>query len=77
MEYVDFIQKHLGNENINKVSCFLIGKKLSDSSIIQRKAKSYRESGDVIVRTYDELLSAAMKYHSEFIEKYEEINRKK
>ena len=77
MEYVDFIQKHLGNENINKVSCYLIGKKLSDSSIVQRKAKSYRESGDVIIRTYDELLSAAMKYHSEFIEKYEEINRNK
>lgn len=77
MEYVDFIQKHLGNENINKVSCYLIGKKLSDSSIVQRKAKSYRKSGDVIIRTYDELLSAAMKYHSEFIEKYEEINRNK
>lgn len=77
MEYVDFIQKHLGNENINKVSCYLIGKKLSDSSIVQRKAKSYRDSGDVIVRTYDELLSAAMKYHSEFIEKYEELNTKK
>ena len=77
MEYVDFIQKHLGNENINRVSCYLIGKKLSDSSIVQRKAKSYRESGDVIIRTYDELLSAAMKYHSEFIEKYEEINRNK
>lgn len=77
MEYVDFIQKHLGNENINKVSCYLIGKRLSDSSMVQRKAKSYRESGDVIVRTYDELLSAAMKYHSEFIEKYEELNKSK
>lgn len=77
MEYVDFIQKHLGNENINKVSCYLIGKKLSDSSIVQRKADSYRSSGDVIVRTYDELLSAAMKYHSEFIEKYEELNKSK
>ncbi len=76
MEYVDFIQKHLGNESINKVSCFLIGKRIADSSIVQRKAKSYRESGDVIVRTYDELLSAAMKYHSEFIEKYEELNNK-
>lgn len=77
MEYVDFIQKHLGNENINKVSCYLIGKKLSDSSIVQRKADSYRRSGDVIVRTYDELLSAAMKYHSEFIDKYEELNKSK
>lgn len=75
MEYVDFIQKHIGNENINKVTCFLIGKKISDSSIIQRKAKAYRDSADVIVRTYDELLAAAMKYHSEFIEKYKELNK--
>lgn len=74
LEYVDFIQKHLGNDTINKVSCYLIGKKLSDDSKVKLKADSYRQNGVVIVRTYDELLSAAMKYNSEFIEKYKEIN---
>lgn len=74
-EYVDFIQNRMGNEYGCKVSCYLIGNKLADSSKVRRKADMYRNEGVVIVRTYEELLNAAKSYHSEFIEKYQSMNK--
>lgn len=71
--YKAFIQSKLGNENSQKVVCYLIGKQLSRDLVVKEMAESYRNSGSVIVRTYGELLSEAIKYHQEFIDKYQEL----
>lgn len=75
LNYTAFVRKHIGNENINNISCYLIGASLSKEDTVQLKADSYKKNGTVIVKTYDELLSAAMSYHTEFIEQYNRLNK--
>ncbi len=77
MAYVDFVSKHKGNDSSQRITCYLIGKKLSDLSLVQRTADLYRNGGAVIVRTYDELLNSAINYHKEFINKYDEVQKDK
>lgn len=73
LEYVSFIQERLGNEYGVNVYCYIIGKKLADTTIARKKADAYRNNNDVYFKPYTELLSNAKKYHQEFIEKYDEI----
>lgn len=75
LDYTAFVRRHIGNENINNISCYLIGASLSKEDTVQLKADSYKKNGTVIVKTYDELLSAAMSYHTEFIEQYNRLNK--
>lgn len=75
LDYTAFVRKHIGNENINNISCYLIGASLSKEDTVQLKADSYKKNGTVIVKTYDELLSAAISYHTEFIEQYDKLNK--
>ncbi len=73
LEYVSFIQERLGNEYGVNVYCYIIGKKLADTTIARKKADAYKNNNDVYFKPYTELLSNAKKYHQEFIEKYDEI----
>ncbi|SHK87657.1 ATP-binding protein [Fibrobacter sp. UWEL] len=75
--YKAFIQSNLGNENTRNVVCYLIGNRLSNDALVREMADSYRKSGSVIVRTYSELLSEAIRYHQEFIDKYRELESRK
>lgn len=76
LDYVTFIEDHLGNENGTKVCCYLIGEKLAQDKSVERKARSYRNDGNVYVKTYTELLANAKSYHNEFIDKYEKLRTK-
>ena len=73
---VTFIEDHLGNETGVKVCCYLIGERLVQEKSVERKARSYRNDGNVYVKTYNELLANAEMYHNEFIDKYEKLKRK-
>lgn len=73
LEYVSFIQERLGNEYGTNVYCYIIGKKLADSSLTRRKALAYRNDNAVYFKSYTELLANAKRYHQEFIDKYDEI----
>lgn len=75
LAYNAFLSKHVGNENIHSISCYLIGASLSKDDTVRAKAEAFRNDGRVIVKTYDELLSAAMSYHTEFIEQYNRLNK--
>ena len=74
LEYVSFIEERLGNEYGKNIYCYIIGKKLANSSIAQKMARSFRDSSSVYFKPYTELLANAKKYHEEFIRKYEEIS---
>lgn len=76
LDYVTFIEDHLGNETGVKVCCYLIGERLVQEKSVERKARSYRNDGNVYVKTYSELLANAEMYHNEFIDKYEKLKRK-
>lgn len=76
IDYVTFIEDHLGNETGTKVCCYLIGERLVQNKSVERKARSYRNDGNVYVKTYAELLANAKMYHNEFIDKYEALKTK-
>jgi hypothetical protein len=73
LSYVAFIRERLGNEYGNNIYCYLIGKRLADTAEVKLKADSYRQSGTVYFKPYDALLSSAINYHQEFIDRYESI----
>lgn len=77
MSYNTFLKKHLGNTVNYNISCYIIGKGISSDDTAQRIANSYENSNDVFIKTYKELLNAAIKYHQEFIEQYEKANKHK
>jgi hypothetical protein len=73
LSYVAFIRERLGNEYGNNIYCYLIGKRLADTAEVKLKANSYRQSGTVYFKPYDALLSSAINYHQEFIDRYDSI----
>ncbi|MFW6047121.1 MAG: ATP-binding protein [Candidatus Woesearchaeota archaeon] len=73
VEYVSFIENYLGNEFGKNIYCYVIGKKLANTSYVQRIAKAYKRDSLVYYKTYSELLKNAKRYHKEFIEKYEQM----
>jgi hypothetical protein len=72
LEYSSFIENKLGN-NIDqkRVIVIIVSGGVVNTPVMKKKVNSFRESNDIIVRTYLELLATANKYHSEFITKYE------
>ena len=75
LDYVDFIRTNLGNENGAQIYCYLIGERLVDTRAVQLKAQAYQKDGLVYIKTYQELLANAKMYHTEFIEKYENLKK--
>lgn len=72
--YISFLESRIGNENRQKVCCYLIGGKIADSDPVRKKAESYRLSNDVYFKNYGDLLGQAERYHQEFIERYNALN---
>lgn len=70
IEYVSFLSSKLGNEYDNKVFCIVVGGELSKKDVDKRTADSFKKSGDVFFKGYDELLVQAKNYHQEIIDKY-------
>jgi hypothetical protein len=75
LEYIAFLEARIGNENRQKVCCYLVGGKIADSEAVRKKLDSFRFSNDVYFKTYGELLGQAESYHQEFIDRYEKLNQ--
>jgi hypothetical protein len=75
LEYISFLEARIGNENRQKVCCYLVGGKIAESDTVRKKLDSFRFSNDVYFKTYGELLGQAESYHQEFIDRYDEINQ--
>lgn len=75
LSYVSFIRSRLVNEYGSNIYCYIIGKKLADTDEVKLKADSYRQSGTVYFRPYEALLSGAINYHQEFIDRYESLEK--
>lgn len=75
LEYVSFIEENIGNEYGSKVTCIIIGGKLSPDSTAKNLAKSLKDSNNVYFKTYNEVLSMAQTYHKEIIERYEQLEK--
>lgn len=76
LEYVSFLSALIGNEIDSKVNCIVVGGELSAKDIDRRVAASYKKSGDVYFKSYNELLVQAKNYHQEIIDRYTEFNYK-
>jgi len=79
IEYKSFIEEKKGNDpDFSKrfVKTIIVCGGISDTRKNRNIAESHRKSGFVHVRTYDELLVSARKYHQEFLERYEELQKK-
>ncbi len=73
LDYVYFIGERLSNEYGSNIYCNIIVKNLAHSSVVMLKAESYQKSGTVYFKPYEALLYAALRYHQEFIERYESM----
>ena len=52
----------------------MIGGKYGDDSLTRTEIDARKKSG-IFVKTYTELLENAKKYHQEFIDRYEELQK--
>ena len=78
LEYSAFIKKHKGNDpnfSTRMVRTYVICSGMVNTPIMETKSRIYQESGEVLIKTYHELLSNAIRYHQEFIDKYEEMEK--
>lgn len=75
LDYISFLESRLGNENRQKVCCYLVGGRIVDSEPVRKKVEAYRNNNDVIIKPYGEMLEQAKSYHQEFIDRYNELNR--
>jgi Histidine kinase-, DNA gyrase B-, and HSP90-like ATPase len=63
--------KYASDSGFSKVVSFIVGGEKSSDGSFKQKEKTYRESGEVFVKTYRELLEQSKQYHKEFIEIYQ------
>jgi hypothetical protein len=71
-EYASFLSDRYASESgFSKVVSFVIGGEKSTNSNFKRKENTYRQSGEVFVKTYRELLEQSKEYHKEFIDAYQ------
>ena len=71
-DYGAFLNDRYATESgFSKVVSFIVGGEKSINGRFKRKEKTYRESGEVFVKTYRELLEQSKQYHREFIEVYQ------
>jgi hypothetical protein len=71
-EYASFLRsKYASETGFSKVVSFVIGGEKSTDYGFVGKENTYRQSGEVFVKTYRELLEQSKEYHREFIEIYQ------
>lgn len=75
LRYRAFLTRHLANQFGKNVTCYLIGGRIAASDMAQEKADSYAETNRVYFKPYRSLLEQAKRYHQEFIERYEKLNK--
>ncbi|MBX4132317.1 ATP-binding protein [Frischella sp. Ac48] len=74
-EYQAFIKEYYSTDtSISNVVCYVIGGAKKTDWKTKNKLETYRKSGDVFAKTYEELLQQSKVYHKEFIDKYKELN---
>ena len=72
-DYHDFVKAKLGDSYKN-VSGFIVGKKLSSShDALEQKERA--EKNRLYVKEYNDLLAQAKRYHQDFINKYDNLNK--
>lgn len=76
LDYISFIETRINNEYTKNVFCYLIGKKLSESSSVKKKADAFKKQGSIFFKPYVALLSEALNYHQEFIDRYDKLEAK-
>jgi len=77
-DYGSFLRnKYASETGFSRVVCYVVGgeKNASDYKF-KDKEETYIRSGEVFVKTYHELLEQSKEYHKEFIEAYDEYNKK-
>ena len=72
--YRTFLTRRLENQFGKNVVCYLIGGSIANSDMAKEKADMGAESNRVYFKPYRSLLEQAIKYHQEFIDRYEELN---
>ncbi|MFN0291585.1 ATP-binding protein [Pedobacter helvus] len=78
-DYRSFIEDHLESNNStpNKVIAYVVGGKIdNDDRKTRDEIESMQNVDKVYVKTFNQLLTDARNYHKEFIERYEQINKK-
>ena len=75
-DYKSFLEEHIGNthESASQVDAYVIGGKCGDDRLTRTEIDARKKSG-IFVKTYTELLENAKKYHQEFIDRYEELQK--
>ena len=75
-DYGVFLNDRYSSESgFSKVVCYVIGgEKKSEDRLFRSKEQTYRNTGEVFVKTYVELLEQSKEYHKEFLEEYEKHN---
>lgn len=73
--YRTFLTRRLENKFGKNVVCYLIGGSIANSDMAKEKAEMGAESNRVYFKPYRSLLEQAIKYHQEFIDRYEELNQ--
>jgi hypothetical protein len=72
--YRTFLTRRLENLFGKNVVCYLIGGSIAKSDMAQEKAETYAQTNRVYFKSYRSLLEQAIKYHQEFIDRYENLN---
>lgn len=75
LRYRAFLIRHLENKFGKNVTCYLIGGRIANSDMALEKAATYAETHRVYFKPYRSLLEQAKKYHQEFIDRYEKLNK--
>lgn len=75
LRYRTFLIRHLENKFGKNVTCYLIGGRIANSDMALEKADTYAETHRVYFKPYRSLLEQAKKYHQEFIDRYEKLNK--
>jgi hypothetical protein len=71
-DYGAFLNDRYSSQSgFSKVVSFIVGGEKSTDSRFKQKEKTYRDSGEVFVKTYRELLEQSKQYHKEFIDLYQ------
>lgn len=76
--YRSFVeQRASGNSagSIKNVVAYVIGGSISDDYETKDEIESMQRAGKIYLKTYNDLLSCAEKYHKEFISKHVELNK--
>ena len=75
-DYRSFLQEHIGNtpESADHVDAYVIGGKYASDRLTRDEIETRRKSG-IFVKTYAELLENAKKYHQEFIDRYQQLQK--